>query len=78
MKPSAKIYLAGHRGVLGAAIERRLEALGCRNILTRTHAGSLRRWIYPQGPRDKRAMAQWNNDESRSRSQSPDHGRDAP
>ncbi len=38
MNPDGKIYLAGHRGLVGSALKRRLEALGCRNILTRTHA----------------------------------------
>lgn len=33
-----KIYLAGHRGLVGSALKRRLEALGYRNLLTRTHA----------------------------------------
>lgn len=30
-------YVAGHRGMVGAAIVRKLEALGCKNIITRTH-----------------------------------------
>jgi len=33
-----KIYIAGHRGMVGAAIVRALEARGERAILTRTHA----------------------------------------
>lgn len=33
-----KIYVAGHRGMVGAAIVRQLEKAGCRNIVTRTHA----------------------------------------
>ena len=33
-----KIYVAGHRGMVGAAIVRNLEAKGHTNILTRTHA----------------------------------------
>jgi GDP-L-fucose synthase len=32
------IYLAGHRGMVGSAIFRRLKELGYDNILTRTHA----------------------------------------
>jgi len=32
-----KIYVAGHRGLAGAAIVRRLEAEGCRNLLLQTH-----------------------------------------
>ena len=38
MKKDDKIYLAGHRGLVGSAIERRLRALGYSNIVTRTHA----------------------------------------
>lgn len=34
----AKIYIAGHRGMVGSAIVRQLEALGYTNIVTRTHA----------------------------------------
>ena len=33
-----KIYVAGHRGMVGSAIVRNLEAQGFTNILTRTHA----------------------------------------
>lgn len=32
------IYIAGHRGMVGAAIIRQLEKLGFENILTRTHS----------------------------------------
>jgi GDP-L-fucose synthase len=32
-----KIYVAGHRGLAGSAIFRRLQADGYRNIVTRTH-----------------------------------------
>ncbi|MFA7316530.1 MAG: GDP-L-fucose synthase [Sulfuricella sp.] len=38
MERNAKIYVAGHRGLVGAAIVRRLSALGYDNIITRTHA----------------------------------------
>jgi GDP-L-fucose synthase len=34
---SAKIYVAGHRGMVGAAIVRTLEQKGYRNLLLRTH-----------------------------------------
>lgn len=34
----AKVYVAGHRGLVGSAILRRLEREGCKNIVTRTHA----------------------------------------
>jgi len=33
-----RIYVAGHRGLVGSAILRRLEAGGYRNLVTRTHA----------------------------------------
>ncbi len=38
MDPDAKYYVAGHRGLVGAAIQRALEGAGCRDIVTRTHA----------------------------------------
>ena len=38
MDKHAKVYVAGHRGLVGSAIMRRLEADGYENILTRTHA----------------------------------------
>ena len=38
MQTSAKIYIAGHRGLVGAALMRRLAAGGYHNIVTRTHA----------------------------------------
>ncbi|MDE5652722.1 MAG: GDP-L-fucose synthase [Muribaculaceae bacterium] len=38
MKKDSKIYVAGHRGMVGSAIVRRLESLGYSNIITRTHA----------------------------------------
>ncbi|SNX29362.1 GDP-L-fucose synthase [Polynucleobacter meluiroseus] len=33
-----KIYIAGHRGMVGSSIERNLQAKGFTNIVTRTHA----------------------------------------
>jgi GDP-L-fucose synthase len=38
MTPDSKIYVAGHRGLAGSALVRRLQAKGYRNILTRSHA----------------------------------------
>jgi GDP-L-fucose synthase len=38
MKTAAKIYVAGHRGMVGSALVRRLQQAGYGNILTRTHA----------------------------------------
>ena len=37
MEKDAKIYLAGHRGMVGSAIMRELQRLGYTNIVTRTH-----------------------------------------
>jgi GDP-L-fucose synthase len=36
MEKSAKIYIAGHRGMVGSAIHRRLKADGYSNFITRT------------------------------------------
>jgi GDP-L-fucose synthase len=38
VKLDSKIYVAGHRGLVGSAIVRRLQATGHINIITRTHA----------------------------------------
>ncbi|MDE7327807.1 MAG: GDP-L-fucose synthase [Lachnospiraceae bacterium] len=38
MEKSSKIYVAGHRGMVGSAIVRELERQGYNNIITRTHA----------------------------------------
>lgn len=38
MHKNAKIYVAGHRGMVGSAIVRRLNACGYLNIITRKHA----------------------------------------
>ena len=38
MNPEAKIYVAGHRGMVGSALVRRLRQAGYTNILVRTHA----------------------------------------
>jgi GDP-L-fucose synthase len=38
LNPNAKIYVAGHRGLAGSALVRRLEAKGYRKVITRTHA----------------------------------------
>jgi len=37
MNPDSSIYVAGHRGLVGAAIVRRLRAEGFTNLLLRTH-----------------------------------------
>jgi GDP-L-fucose synthase len=34
---NTKIFVAGHRGLVGAAIVRRLEAQGCRNLVLQSH-----------------------------------------
>src|SRR4051812_32217846 len=33
---SSRIYVAGHRGLVGSAIARRLDEMGCRNVIVRT------------------------------------------
>ncbi len=38
LTPSTRIYVAGHRGMVGSAIIRRLQAEGFGTIITRTHA----------------------------------------
>jgi GDP-L-fucose synthase len=38
MNPNSKIYVAGHRGMVGSAIVRRLKADGYQHVITRTHA----------------------------------------
>ena len=38
MCPDSKIYVAGHRGMVGSAIVRELQRQGYTNIITRTHA----------------------------------------
>jgi GDP-L-fucose synthase len=34
----SRVFVAGHRGLVGSAIVRRLEALGCHNVLRRTRS----------------------------------------
>ena len=38
MDTNAKIFVAGHRGMVGSALVRRLESCGYERLLTRTHA----------------------------------------
>ncbi len=38
MKPDSKIYVAGHRGLVGSALARQLRARGYHNVIARTHA----------------------------------------
>ena len=38
MSETARVYVAGHRGLVGAAIVRRLEQAGFTNLVLRTHA----------------------------------------
>jgi len=38
METGTKIYLAGHRGLVGSALHRRLTAAGCERVVVRTHA----------------------------------------
>ena len=38
MRPDSTIYVAGHRGLVGSALTRRLHAGGCERLVVRTHA----------------------------------------
>jgi GDP-L-fucose synthase len=38
VNPGDRVYVAGHRGLVGSALVRKLEADGHRNLLLRTHA----------------------------------------
>ncbi|MEO8164214.1 MAG: NAD-dependent epimerase/dehydratase family protein, partial [Betaproteobacteria bacterium] len=38
MRPDSRIYVAGHRGLVGSAIVRCLHSAGYTSILSRTHA----------------------------------------
>ncbi len=38
MEKSAKIFVAGHRGMVGSAIHRKLAAAGYENLVIRTRA----------------------------------------
>jgi GDP-L-fucose synthase len=37
LTPHVKIYVAGHRGLVGSAIVRQLKSEGCKNLLLKTH-----------------------------------------
>jgi GDP-L-fucose synthase len=58
MNPEAKIYVAGHRGLVGSAIVRALYRAGYNNLLLRTHAeldltdqSAVRRFFANETPR---------------------------
>jgi GDP-L-fucose synthase len=38
MRPSSRVYIAGHRGLVGSAIVRNLQSKGYTSCITRTHA----------------------------------------
>jgi GDP-L-fucose synthase len=38
LTPRSRVYVAGHRGLAGSAIARKLESAGCRNLILRSHA----------------------------------------
>jgi len=38
MELTSRIYIAGHRGLVGSALTRRLQVEGFTNLITRTHA----------------------------------------
>src|SRR3990170_2071897 len=57
VEKSAKIYVAGHRGLAGSALVRRLRAAGYENLVLRTHAeleltdaGAVRRFFEAERP----------------------------
>ena len=57
MSPDSRIYVAGHRGLAGSAIVRRLRAKGYGNIVSRTHgeldltdAAAVRRFFNDERP----------------------------
>jgi GDP-L-fucose synthase len=57
VEPAAKIYVAGHRGLAGSALVRRLRAAGYENLLLRTHseleltdAAAVRRFFEAERP----------------------------
>jgi GDP-L-fucose synthase len=57
VKPSDKIFVAGHRGLVGSAIVRRLNALGYENLVLRTrseldlrHIGAVRAFFEAERP----------------------------
>ena len=57
MEKSDKIYVAGHRGLAGSALVRRLRAAGHENLILRTHAeleladaGAVRRFFEAERP----------------------------
>jgi len=52
MDKSAKIYIAGHRGLVGSAIHRNLQARGYANFALRTHADLVRRGGVDHRPND--------------------------
>ena len=37
MEKNSKIYIAGHRGLVGSAIKRKLEKDGYNNLILKTH-----------------------------------------
>jgi len=38
MEKTSRIYVAGHRGLVGSALVRKLKELGYMNLISRTHA----------------------------------------
>ena len=62
MDKNAKIYVAGHRGMVGSAILRELQRQGHTNIITRTHKElDLTRQdaVKPSLPRNSRNTSFW-------------------
>lgn len=38
LSPDSRVYVAGHRGLVGSAIVRHLQQRGINNLITRTHS----------------------------------------
>ena len=59
MNKDSKIYIAGHRGMVGAATYRALQAAGYDQLVTRTHS-ELDLLFRPQSrPSTRRCIRMW-------------------
>ena len=58
MNPQPKIYVAGHLGMVGSAIVRRLDAVGFTNLVLRTRKELEDTVFYEEFPAVKEADAE--------------------